>query len=407
MTKFGAKSQSDSGWAGFRWSSAPRTGLPVSGSRPPPGAACYNPAPVRKVLHVVGARPNFMKIAPVMRALTGSAGIRQLLVHTGQHYDDRMARIFFEELEIPRPDRDLEVGSGTQAEQTAAVLTRFEKVVAQERPDLVVVVGDVNSTLAATLVAAKAGVPVAHVEAGLRSFDLSMPEEINRMVTDRLSSLLLTPSPDADENLKREGVPSSRIHFVGNVMIDTLLRERNRAPWEAVRPRFDVEEKGFALLTLHRPSNVDEPTALARILERLRSIASRYPILFPIHPRTARRISDSGLESAAGFLRCVEPLGYRDFLALMDHAAFVLTDSGGIQEETTVLQVPCFTLRDNTERPITVKEGTNTLVGSDGRGLPEALIDFGRTGGKRGRVPDKWDGAAGVRVAAVLEEILE
>ena len=355
------------------------------------------------VLHVVGARPNFMKIAPVMRALAGSGQLRQMLVHTGQHYDERMARIFFEELEIPRPDRDLEVGSGSQAEQTAAVLIRFERVVAEERPDLVVVVGDVNSTLAATLVAAKAGVPVAHVEAGLRSFDRSMPEEINRMVTDRLSTLLLTPSRDADENLAREGVPADQVHFVGNVMIDTLLHERGRAPWEEIRGKLGIEDRGFALLTLHRPSNVDEPAALARILERLRAVATRLPIIFPIHPRAARRISESGLEPAARFLRCVEPLGYRDFLALMDHAAFVLTDSGGIQEETTVLQVPCFTLRDNTERPITVEVGTNTLVGSDGGGLPEALIDFEQTGGKRGRVPEKWDGAAGVRVAAVLE----
>jgi UDP-N-acetylglucosamine 2-epimerase (non-hydrolysing) len=377
------------------------------GTAPPvPAPACYNRAPVRKVLHVVGARPNFMKIAPVIRALAGASGIRQVLVHTGQHYDERMAHIFLQELEIPRPDRNLEVGSGSQAEQTAAILTRFEKVVEEERPDLVVVVGDVNSTLAATLVAAKAGAPVAHVEAGLRSFDLSMPEEINRMVTDRLSSLLLTPSRDADENLAREGVPAERVHFVGNVMIDTLLRERGRAPWDAVRARLGVEERSFALLTLHRPSNVDDPAALARILERLQPVAGRFPILFPIHPRTHRRISENGLEPASRFLRCIEPLGYREFLALMDHAALVLTDSGGIQEETTVLGVPCFTLRDNTERPITVEEGTNSLVGADGRGLPTALADFENTGGKRGRIPEKWDGAAGTRVAAVIEHFL-
>ncbi len=361
---------------------------------------------MRKVLHVVGARPNFMKIAPVMRALAPSRDVRQLLVHTGQHYDARMARIFFEELEIPRPDRDLEVGSGTQAEQTAAVLTRFEKVVEEERPDLVVVVGDVNSTLAATLVAAKAGVPVAHVEAGLRSFDLSMPEEINRMVTDRLSSLLFTPSRDADENLDREGVPAERVHFVGNVMIDTLLRERGRAPWDAVRERLGVEDRGFALLTLHRPSNVDDPAAFARILERLQPVANRFPILFPIHPRTARRISENGLEAAARFLRCIEPLGYREFLALMDHAALVLTDSGGIQEETTVLGVPCFTLRDNTERPVTLAEGTNRLVGADARGLAKAFAELEEGGDRRGRTPEKWDGRAGERVGAVIERFL-
>ena len=347
-----------------------------------------------------------MKIAPVMRALSGAGRVRQMLVHTGQHYDERMARIFFEELEIPRPDRDLEVGSGSQAEQTAAVLTRFERVVQEERPDLVVVVGDVNSTLAATLVAAKAGVPVAHVEAGLRSFDRSMPEEINRMVTDRLSTLLLTPSRDADENLRREGVPADQIHFVGNVMIDTLLRERARAPWDAVRERLGVEERSFALLTLHRPSNVDQPAALSRILERLRPVAERFPILFPIHPRTARRISEEGLEPAARFLRCVEPLGYRDFLALMDHAALVLTDSGGIQEETTVLGVPCFTLRDNTERPITVAEGTNRLVGADAGGVAKAFAELDEKGERTGRTIEKWDGRAGERIGAVIEKSL-
>ena len=329
-----------------------------------------------------------------------------MLVHTGQHYDERMARIFFEELEIPRPDRDLEVGSGSQAEQTAAVLTRFERVVAEERPDLVVVVGDVNSTLAATLVAAKAGVPVAHVEAGLRSFDRSMPEEINRMVTDRLSTLLLTPSRDADANLAREGVPPGQIHFVGNVMIDSLLRERGRAPWESVRERLGVRERSFALLTLHRPANVDDPAALLRILERLRPVAERFSILFPIHPRTARRLSEEGLEPAASFLRCVEPLGYRDFLALMDHAALVLTDSGGIQEETTVLGVPCFTLRDNTERPITITEGTNSLVGADAGGLATALAALEDGGERRGRAIEKWDGRAGERIGAVIEEFL-
>jgi UDP-N-acetylglucosamine 2-epimerase (non-hydrolysing) len=362
---------------------------------------------MRKVLHVVGARPNFMKIAPVMRALTRSPGIRQMLVHTGQHYDDRMARVFFEELDLPRPDRDLEAGSGTQAEQTATVLTRFEKVVDEEEPDLIVVVGDVNSTLAATLVAAKAGIPVAHVEAGLRSFDLSMPEEINRMVTDRLSSLLFTPSPDADENLKREGVPAERIHFVGNVMIDTLLREREKAPWNEVRRRFAVEDKRFAVLTLHRPANVDQPAAFARILERLELVSKRFPILFPIHPRTARRLSEGGLGEAARFLRCVEPLGYRDFLALMDHAALVLTDSGGIQEETTVLGVPCFTLRDNTERPITIECGTNILVGADARGLLAAFAELERTNNKRSRIPERWDGKAGERVASILERFLD
>jgi UDP-N-acetylglucosamine 2-epimerase (non-hydrolysing) len=233
-----------------------------------------------------------------------------------------------------------------------------------------------------------------------------MPEEINRMVTDRLSTLLLTPSRDAGENLVREGVPREQIHFVGNVMIDSLLRERSRAPWDVVRERLGVEERSFALLTLHRPANVDDPEALSRILERLQPVAKRYPILFPIHPRTARRLSEEGLEPAARFLRCVEPLGYRDFIALMDHSALVLTDSGGIQEETSVLGVPCFTLRDNTERPITVAEGTNMLVGADAGGLAKALAELGDAGERRGRAIENWDGHAGERIGAVIEEFL-
>jgi UDP-N-acetylglucosamine 2-epimerase (non-hydrolysing) len=361
---------------------------------------------VKKVLHVVGARPNFMKIAPVIEALSGRSGVAQRLVHTGQHYDEKMARVFFRDLGLPKPDRDLEVGSGSQAEQTAAIMVRLEKLLEEDRPDLLVVVGDVNSTLAASLVAAKAGVPIAHVEAGLRSRDLSMPEEINRMVTDRLSTLLLTPSPDADANLKREGVPEERIHFVGNVMIDTLLRHREKAPWTEVRARFGLEDREFALLTLHRPANVDQPDVLSKILERLKPVAQRFPIIFPLHPRTARRLAESGLERQASFLKLVEPLGYLDFLALMDHAALVLTDSGGIQEETTVLNVPCFTIRDNTERPITLEQGTNTLVGADCRGLPEAFATLLQTGARKIRLPEKWDGHAGERVAAVLHGFL-
>ena len=286
-------------------------------------------------------------------------------------------------------------------------MVRFEKLLEEERPDVVVVVGDVNSTMAAAIVAAKAGIPVAHVEAGLRSFDLSMPEEINRMVTDRLSRLLLTPSRDANANLRNEGVAEERIHFVGNVMIDTLLRHREKAPWDEVRARFRLEERRFAVLTLHRPANVDRPEAFSKILDGLKPIAQKFPILFPVHPRTARRISENGLEKPASFLTLVEPLGYLDFLALMDHAALVLTDSGGIQEETTVLGVPCFTLRDNTERPITIEQGTNTMVGADARGVAAAFAEFLRTGGKRGRIPEKWDGAAGQRVARTLVELLE
>jgi UDP-N-acetylglucosamine 2-epimerase (non-hydrolysing) len=359
-----------------------------------------------KIVHVVGARPNFMKIAPVIAALRTQPWIDQRLVHTGQHYDEQMARVFFHELGLPRPDRDLEVGSGSQAEQTAAVMVRFERVIDEERPDLVVVVGDVNSTLAATLVAAKAGVPVAHVEAGLRSFDLTMPEEINRIVTDRLASILLTPSADGDDNLRREGVPESRIFCVGNVMIDTLLRHRAQAPWDRVRGSLGLEPRRYAVLTLHRPANVDAPERLVTLLDRLAPIAASMPVIFPIHPRTAKRLEEHGLRGAASRLQLVAPLGYLDFLALTDHAACVLTDSGGIQEETTVLGVPCFTIRDNTERPVTIECGTNTLVGADARDLPAAFADFQATGGKRGRVPPLWDGRAGERVAEVVAAAL-
>jgi len=358
---------------------------------------------MRRILHVVGARPNFMKIAPVMEALAKRSGVAQCLVHTGQHYDARMSGVFFEQLGLPRPDRDLEVGSGTQAEQTAAVMVEFEKTLGEERPDVVVVVGDVNSTLAATLVAAKAGVPVAHVEAGLRSFDLSMPEEINRMVTDRLARVLLTPSRDADENLRKEGVDEARIHFVGNVMIDTLLRHRPRAPWKEVSGRLSLKERAYSVLTLHRPANVDAPEALARILSRIEPVAAEYPVVFPVHPRTARSMRESGLEASRS-MRVVEPLGYLEFLALLDHAALVLTDSGGIQEETTVLGVPCFTLRDNTERPVTITQGTNTLVGADAGGLDRAFRDLRESGGRTARIPELWDGRTGERIAEVLAD---
>jgi UDP-N-acetylglucosamine 2-epimerase (non-hydrolysing) len=358
-----------------------------------------------KIVHVVGARPNFMKIAPIIAALR-SHPIEQRLVHTGQHYDRAMADVFFEQLGLPRPDRDLEVGSGSHAEQTAAVMVRFERVVEEERPDMVVVVGDVNSTLAAALVAAKMGVPVAHIEAGLRSFDLTMPEEINRLVTDRLSALLFSPSEDGAANLRREGAPESAIFVVGDVMIDTLLAHRAGAPWDEVRQRLGLEDRGYAVLTLHRPANVDDPARLRQLITRLAQVTAHMPVIFPMHPRTARRLAEHGIAPEAIGLRPVEPLGYREFLALMDHAGCVLTDSGGIQEETTVLGVPCFTLRDNTERPVTVSEGTNTLVMADGRLLPDAFADFVRTGGKRGRMPNLWDGQAGRRSAEIIARAL-
>jgi UDP-N-acetylglucosamine 2-epimerase (non-hydrolysing) len=355
-----------------------------------------------RIVHVVGGRPNFVKVAPLLSALRAYPTIEQRLVHTGQHYDPRLVDVFFAELGLPAPDHDLGVGSGSHAEQTGAVMVRFEAVLDEERPDLVVVVGDLNSTLAAALVAAKAGVALAHVEAGLRSFDRTMPEEINRIVTDRLSSILLAPSEDGAVNLRREGAAESAIFVVGNVMIDTLLAHRARAPWPAVQAALGLTERGYAVLTLHRPANVDDPARLRQLVETLRAVSAHMPIVFPIHPRTARRFEEHGLDGGASGLRLVDPLGYREFLALMDHAGCVITDSGGVQEETTVLGVPCFTLRDNTERPVTIGEGTNTLVRADGGLLPDAFEHLRRTGGKRGRVPALWDGHAGQRTADIL-----
>ena len=332
-----------------------------------------------KLLLVAGARPNFMKIAPLLRAFRARPDrFVPVLVHTGQHYDDLMSDVFFQELEIPRPDVHLGVGSGTHAVQTARIMEAFEKVLAADRPDWVIVVGDVNSTLACSVVAAKMSppVPVAHVEAGLRSRDLSMPEEINRIVTDSLSHLLFTTSPDAGRNLRAEGVDPRRIHHVGNVMIDTLRRFADRADASDVMRRLGLRPP-FALLTLHRPSNVDNEASLRRIFAALGELARDLPIVFPVHPRTVTGLSSLGIrlegrgsasdpDSDRG-LRPIEPLGYLDFLHLQKRAALVLTDSGGVQEETSILGVPCLTLRENTERPITLSRGTNRLVGSDPR----------------------------------------
>jgi UDP-N-acetylglucosamine 2-epimerase (non-hydrolysing) len=358
------------------------------------------------IVHVVGARPNFMKIAPVIAALRGYPAITQRLVHTGQHHDQAMAGVFFDDLGLPPPDCDLGVGGGSHAEQTGTAMVRLEAVVAEARPDLMVVVGDVNSTLAAALVAAKARVPVAHVEAGIRSGDLAMPEEINRLVVDRLSSILLAPSADAVAHLRREGCPEPAIAHVGNVMIDTLLAHRAAAPWPAVRARLGLEHRGYAVLTLHRAASVDDPARLRLLLERVAAIAAQLPVIWPIHPRAARRLDEFGLSAQVPGLLAVDPLGYRDCLALLDHARAVLTDSGGIQAETTVLGVPCFTLRDNTEWPDTVREGTNTLVMADGRGLAEAFAALQRTGRPSPTVPPLWDGRAAMRAAAVLAAAL-
>jgi UDP-N-acetylglucosamine 2-epimerase (non-hydrolysing) len=356
-----------------------------------------------KVVNVVGARPNFMKIAPIVAELRRRADhFEQILVHTGQHYDEAMSDAFFNDLGIPRPDINLEVGSGSHAEQTARVMMAFEPVILEHRPDWVVVVGDVNSTLAATLVSAKLETRVAHVEAGLRSRDRRMPEEINRLATDALADLLLTPSRDADANLLAEGVPPEKIVFVGNVMIDTLLAQRERARTSDVLERFGLEPGAYAAMTMHRPSNVDDRATLEGILGALGRIAERLPIVFPAHPRTRTRIAEFALQVPEG-IRVVDPLGYLDFLRLYSESRLVLTDSGGIQEETTALGIPCLTMRENTERPVTVAEGTNQIVGTDPERIARAAFDVldGRTR-LEGRVPELWDGRAAERIVDAL-----
>ena len=368
-----------------------------------------------KILCVVGARPNFMKIAPIIDALATSP-LQVRLVHTGQHYDEAMKHQFFNQLGIPRPDMDLEVGSGSHAIQTAEVMRRFEPVVDMEEPDAILVVGDVNSTIACALVASKKDIPVIHVEAGLRSYDRTMPEEINRVLTDQISDLLFTTERSARDNLLREGIADERIHFVGNVMIDTLLRHVKQAvPVEQVLSGlanasvFLQSNTGYGVLTLHRPSNVDDPVVLERLLVTLRNISEHLPLIFPVHPRTESRIKALGLESllATPRIQRLPPQGYLEMLGLMSRARLVLTDSGGIQEETTALGVPCITLRESTERPITVEQGTNTIVGTD----PEKIIfvtnEILSKGGKAGQVPELWDGRAAQRIAVILEKWLK
>ncbi len=358
-----------------------------------------------KLVHVVGARPNYMKIAPVMKAVARAGFAEQRLVHTGQHYDVAMSDVFFTDLGMPVPDVHLGVGSGSHAEQTAKVMVGFEKICLEERPDLVVVAGDVNSTLACAIDCAKLRIPCAHVEAGLRSFDLDMPEEVNRIVTDRLCDLLLTPSADGDENLLREGTPPERIFRVGNVMIDTLLEHLPRARATGSPARLGVDPGGYAVLTLHRPSNVDDPRVLGGLLDALDAIQRELPVVFPVHPRTRKRFTEFGVDgriAAMAGLRLCEPLGYLEFLGLTSQARLVLTDSGGLQEETTALGIPCLTIRENTERPVTISEGTNTLVGTS----PARILEAARAAlggqGKAGRVPALWDGKASERIAEVV-----
>lgn len=350
-----------------------------------------------KAVVVAGARPNFMKVKPVLDALD-RRGTKTILVHTGQHYDAAMSDIFFEELGIRAPDRHLNVGSGTHAEQTARIMVGFEPLLEEEQADLVVVAGDVNSTMACAIVAAKASALVAHVEAGLRSRDWSMPEEVNRVLTDRVSDYLLAPSPDAVENLHVEGYREDQIHLVGNVMVDTLLSNLERARQRPVLFDLALESGAYGLVTLHRPANVDDPEILAGLMRALGRVACECPLIFPVHPRTRGNLQALEVPPEVNL---VDPLGYLDFIALEAHAALVFTDSGGVQEETTALGVPCLTLRDNTERPITVTEGTNTVVGRN----PEAIVDTALRVLREGveqRRPALWDGHAGDRIADVL-----
>lgn len=364
-----------------------------------------------KILCIVGARPNFMKIAPLMRVFRAVPDVFDTrLVHTGQHYDEAMKDAFFRQLQIPEPDIDLGVGSGTHTVQTAEIMRRFEPVVDDYSPEAVLVVGDVNSTIACALVAAKKNIAVVHVEAGLRSGDRRMPEEVNRVLTDQISDLLFTTEPDGKANLLREGVAEEKIHFVGNVMIDTLFANRERAvdPGQTLAELTDIDAltEDFGILTLHRPSNVDDPIVLQRLLETIAELSRRLPLVFPIHPRTRTRIDEAGLTPvlADSRIALTEPLGYLQLLGLMTRARLLMTDSGGLQEESTALGVPCITLRENTERPITVDNGTNTIVGTDPVRINACFDDVMATGGKAGQVPELWDGRAAERIGEALKQ---
>ena len=358
-----------------------------------------------RIINVAGARPNFMKIAPLMEAFSAREGIEPMLVHTGQHYDERMSDLFFRQLGIPEPDLNLGVGSGSHAQQTAAIMAAFEPVITEHRPDAVLVVGDVNSTIACGLVAVKLGVRLVHVEAGLRSGDRSMPEEVNRLLTDAISDALFCTEQSGVDNLRAEGVPDEKVHLVGNVMIDTLLKNKAKADASDILDRLGLPPGGYAALTLHRPSNVDDPAVFGRLLDALEQIQRDLPIIFPIHPRTRKNLPELGLqERVEGManLRLIDPAGYLDFLKLMSEAKLVLTDSGGIQEETTILKVPCITLRENTERPVTVEVGSNQLVGTDPDAIRAAYRRVVDGTLPEPQIPPLWDGKAAERIAGLL-----
>ena len=358
-----------------------------------------------KIINVVGARPNFMKIAPLMAAYAETAGVEPILVHTGQHYDERMSDLFFRQLGIPEPDMNLGVGSASHAVQTAEIMKAFEPVVTEHQPDAVLVVGDVNSTIACGLVAVKLGVKLVHVEAGLRSFDRAMPEEINRLATDSISDLLCCTEQSGVDNLLQEGHAPEKVHLVGNVMIDTLLKNREKAEQSTILDDLGLTRGEYAVLTLHRPSNVDDPRVFGGILDALETIQRDIPILFPIHPRTRNNLPKLGLQQRVDGLeglRLIEPAGYLDFLKLMASAKLVLTDSGGIQEETTILKVPCLTLRENTERPVTADIGSNQIVGTDPAKIIEAYRTVVEGRWRQPAIPPLWDGKAAERIVELL-----
>ena len=358
-----------------------------------------------KILSVVGTRPNFIKIAPLAEEMKKHPEIRNILVHTGQHYDKQMSKLFFDDLEIPKPDINLGVGSASDVTQTADIILKLEKFVLKEKPDLVVVVGDVNSTLAAALSAVKCNVKVAHVEAGLRSFDRTMPEELNRILTDHISDFLFTTEESANKNLAEEGISKDKIFFVGNVMIDSLLSHREMAKKSKILPKLNIAKNGYAVLTLHRPSNVDSKKSLEHIIDILNEIQQKIKIVFPIHPRTVKNLKKHGLYNKLKTRKNIiitEPLGYLDFLNLMSNSRLILTDSGGIQEETTVLGVPCITIRNSTERPVTAEQGTNALVSTDKSKIVKACSKLLKSAHFKAKIPKFWDGKAAKRIIDII-----